>query len=102
MYVFKISKYLGSTQQLFILDISIWKWPSFIAKTGFSDQGWEMQVYGYSHKYLEGSLTTYSFYKTSVVNPAIGPVTSLDISYWPGLQYQICIPSFGANGPQTQ
>lgn len=44
-----------------------------------------MQVCGYSHKYLEGSSIAYSFYKTSVVNSAIGHGTSLDVGYWPGL-----------------
>lgn len=46
-------------------------------------------TYGYKHKHLEGSLTTWSYSKTKLVGSPLGPMNSPVMSFLPGLQYYI-------------
>lgn len=44
----------------------------------------DVPVYGYTHEYLESSLTTCPFNKVSIADSLISSVTCLDIDFWPG------------------
>lgn len=46
-------------------------------------------IYGYKHKHLEGSLTTWSYSKTKLVDSPLGPMNSPAMGFWSGLQYYI-------------